>query len=568
MTTLLIIGGYGVFGSRIVAMLEQEPALTVLVAGRSLARATAFCSGRGGVAARLIPVELDRREPDQVLATYRPDLVVDASGPFQAYSGYEVVEACLAHGADYMDLADGAAFVGGIAAFDMRARAAGRSVLSGVSTFPVLTAAAVRGLADGMATVETIRGGVAPTPFAGVGENVVRAVAAYAGQPVPIRRGGATHMARPFTEQWRATVAPPGALPLHTTLFSLVDVPDLLAFATLYPGVRSVWMGAGPVPASLHRVLIACAWLVRLRMLRGLLPFAGLMHRATNGLRWGEHRGGLIVEAEGRDATGRTMRRSWHMVAEGEDGPLVPAMAVVALVRRRLAGRLPAPGARPALEELELADYDALFASRRIVAGIREDRPGAPLFARLLGPAWDRLAPEIRAMHEATGLATGRAVVERGRHPLARLVAWLVGFPAASADTPVEVRFSVGAGGERWVRGFAGRRFSSALSEGRGRAEGLVIERFGPLRFGIALVVDGATLRYVLRRWSVLGVPMPMTLCPHSNTYETVEEGRFRFHVEIGLPLTGLLVSYRGWLAPGVPPAAQPLGAEAPAMAA
>jgi hypothetical protein len=35
---------------------------------------------------------------------------------------------------------------------------------------------------------------------------------------------------------------------------------------------------------------------------------------------------------------------------------------------------------------------------------------------------------------------------------------------------------------------------------------------------------------------------------PHVTAYESVEEGRFRFHVEIKLPLVGLVVRYRGWL--------------------
>ncbi|WP_416361782.1 DUF4166 domain-containing protein [Mesorhizobium sp. AR02] len=41
-----------------------------------------------------------------------------------------------------------------------------------------------------------------------------------------------------------------------------------------------------------------------------------------------------------------------------------------------------------------------------------------------------------------------------------------------------------------------------------------------------------------------------MWLCPRSTSFETVENGRFRFHVEISHPLTGLIVRYRGWLEP------------------
>ena len=49
---VLIVGGYGVFGGRIVALLEDEPRLTLIVAGRSLAKANAFCATRGKAKAR------------------------------------------------------------------------------------------------------------------------------------------------------------------------------------------------------------------------------------------------------------------------------------------------------------------------------------------------------------------------------------------------------------------------------------------------------------------------------------------------------------------------------------
>ena len=37
---------------------------------------------------------------------------------------------------------------------------------------------------------------------------------------------------------------------------------------------------------------------------------------------------------------------------------------------------------------------------------------------------------------------------------------------------------------------------------------------------------------------------------PALNSYEFAQDGRFHFHVEIGHPLTGLIVRYRGWLVP------------------
>jgi hypothetical protein len=554
---VLIIGGYGTFGGRIVELLEDQPRLTLIIAGRSLERAQGFRDTRIKATARLLAVAFDRdRDVRGQLRALGPDVVVDASGPFQNYGAerYRVVDACIALRMNYLDLADGADFVAGVAAFDAAAREEGVFVLSGVSTFPVLSAAAVRHLAPGMVRIDTIRGGIAPSPFAGVGANVIRAIAGYAGKPVRVRRNGADRPGNPFTSHLHRTIAPPGHLPLRNRLFSLVDVPDSRVLVELWPGAKSVWMGAAPVPEILHRALILCAWLVRLRLVPGLAPLAPVMHFATNHLRWGEHRGGMFVTVEGTDQTGTSRRRTWHMIAEGNDGPYIPSMAVAALLRKALQGQRPGNGARAATRELELQDYQALFAGRRIVSGVRDDDPlpGLPLYARVLGCAWDRLPEEIRAMHNVTGhaSASGRASVERGRGLLSRFVGKVVGFPDAAETTRVRVRFDVRNGAETWARTFGGQSFSSRQFAGRGQSESLLCERFGPLTFAMALVPNAGELSLVLRRWSLFGVPLPLGLGPGSVAYEGVDAGKFRFHVEISHKLTGLIVRYRGWLEP------------------
>jgi hypothetical protein len=69
----------------------------------------------------------------------------------------------------------------------------------------------------------------------------------------------------------------------------------------------------------------------------------------------------------------------------------------------------------------------------------------------------------------------------------------------------------------------------------------------------MALVPVDQRLTLVLRRWSAFGIPLPMWLCPRSNAYEVSEAGRFGFHVEIGHPITGPIVRYKGWLEPDAP---------------
>ncbi len=135
--------------------------------------------------------------------------------------------------------------------------------------------------------------------------------------------------------------------------------------------------------------------------------------------------------------------------------------------------------------------------------------------------------------------AAGRARVVRGRNPFARLAAAVVGFPKGASDTPVRLEFKVSGDGEIWRRNFGCEYFESHQSAGRRRSDRLMCERFGPFRFATALVVEGERLLLDLRRWSVFGIPLPMWLCPRSQSYESAEDGRFNFHVKISHPLMG-----------------------------
>jgi hypothetical protein len=260
----------------------------------------------------------------------------------------------------------------------------------------------------------------------------------------------------------------------------------------------------------------------------------------------------MFVVIEGHDA-GSTLvvRRSWHLVAEGDDGPFIPAIGAAALVQRYLAGAAPAVGARPASLDLELADYEQFFAEKRIYTGRRDEgEAAAPLFARLLGAAWHELPAQIRRIHAGDVVAKGRARVRRGSGLMAQLAAKVFGFPVAAEDTPVRLLFAANAVGEIWTRWFGSDSFSSEQTAGTGRWNWLLCERFGPLRFGIALLVDEGKLQLVLRHWRFFCVPLPLCLAPRSKAFEFVEDGKFRFDITIEHRLTSFIVGYEGWLAP------------------
>jgi hypothetical protein len=175
-----------------------------------------------------------------------------------------------------------------------------------------------------------------------------------------------------------------------------------------------------------------------------------------------------------------------------------------------------------------------------------------PLYRRVLGAAWAALPEPLQAIHDLRGglTAEGVATVERGSGLLARLVATAFRFPGAGRDVPVRVAFERRGNDELWRRTFAGRSFASVQSEGTGRSDRLIVERFGPFLVSLAVVLAEGRLRLLLRRWTLLGLPLPLRLAPTGDAYEYAADGRFHFHVELGHGLTGLIVRYRGWLAP------------------
>ncbi len=553
--SVLIVGGYGTFGGRLAQLLADDRRLTLLIAGRSRAKAEAFCAALPAGAART-PVAFDREaDVERQLREIAPDVVVDATGPFQLYAGdpYRVVRAAVALGIDYLDLSDGTDFVKGIKQFDDAARQRGVFALSGVSSFPALTAAVVRRLSADLAQVERIFAGIAPSPLVHVGTNVIRAIASYAGKPLALLRDGRAATAHALIDAMHFTIVPPGRLPLWRRRFTLVDAPDLQILPELWPGLRAIWTGVGTAPAIGHRAVSALAWAVRFRILPSLSPFAALMDRAARLLRWGEHRGGMFIAVHGMTIDGEKVERSWHLLAEADDGPFVPAMAAAAIIGNILTGHPPTPGARAAATDLELADYEALFAHKRIATGIRQTPPpGLPLYRRILGDAYASMPQPWQAMHDLDDklVVEGVSRIERGEGLLSRLVGWIVGFPPAGNDVPVRVTFQLRDGREYWLRNFADDEFMTVQEEGRGREERLLCERFGPLKFAMALVLDGGRLQLVIRRCTVFGVPLPLALGPRINAHECVQDGRFHFNVAIAHPLTGPIVSYRGWLVP------------------
>lgn len=549
---ILVLGGYGSFGGRLVELLLDLPDLEILVAGRSFNKALRFCKNHSG-SAKLVPLAVDRTDMASSLDAQVPDIVVDASGPFQSYVGdpYGVVSHCITRKITYLDLADGAAFMQGIAEFDSAAKSAGTAILTGVSSFPALTAAVLRQLSKEM-EIETVVAGLAPSPKAGLGQNVIRAVLGYAGTRIPLTKNGMRTTGTAMVESKRYTIRPPGLVPLRTTRFSLVDVPDLQLFPRHYTGMTDIWVGVGTVPELLHRLLTALAQVRAAISLPSLEPLTPIIHRAVSYARFGEHRSGMFIETTGRRHS-QPITLSWHLIAEGNDGPYIPAMAVTAIIRKLLKGEKRDPGARPAITELSLADFNKMFEGRSIQHGTRSSEDDtSSLFRQVLGPAYSELPVQLQSIHGEHKERTwnGEADTIAGSNPIARFIARLFGFPTRSQTTSVSVTFLPNGGNEIWKRQFGNLTLTSEYSLGKGRNEGHVVERFGPVSVTLALSLVREKLYFIPRRWTLFGIPLPASLLPDGGSHEFERDGTFHFDVALCMPLIGSIAAYKGWLKP------------------
>ena len=350
---VLVIGGYGFFGRRLVERLAQHPGLHVLVAGRSIGAARQVVQELQQRAhARLEGVALDAQAASLAddLRRLRPAVVINASGPFQGQD-YRVPAACIAAGVHAIDLADSRAYVTNIGSLDQEARAAGVLVTSGASSVPALSAAAVDALAHGLAELRSIDIGISPGNRTERGLATVRAILGDCGKPLPASGG------KPAAA-WVGTRRHVYPAPVGARLLSPCDVPDLVLFPQRYPGRPSTTFTAGLELEFLHRGMNAMAWASRIGLVRDWSRHAVALKWLADRFRtWGSDAGAMHVALTGIDGSGRECRRSWHLLATHGDGPYVPTLAAAALVRKLAAGVRPAPGAGPCLGLLSLADF-------------------------------------------------------------------------------------------------------------------------------------------------------------------------------------------------------------------
>ncbi len=362
---VVVIGGYGNFGSRVCRGLAGSPAMEIIAAGRHPD------SGRSGLSdPNLQHARLDHSARDfpAELKRLAPGLVIHCAGPFQSQD-YRVALAALAAGAHYLDLADGRQFVARFSHHvHSAARAAQRIAISGASSLPALSSAVIDSLIARLAHIEEIQIAIAPGQRAPRGEATIAAVLGYAGRPFKWRSRGAWRDAWGWQELKRLRFYALGG-----RWAAACDVPDLELFPKRYPGMRTVEFRAS-LEIGVQQFAL---WLAALLRRRGVpLPierWAKPLGRIASWMNvFGGDLGGMLVSLAGRRPDGSRARIEWHLTADAQHGPEIPCMAAILLARKLAQGGVAQPGAFPCMGFLALPEFETEFARWRITTVVKE----------------------------------------------------------------------------------------------------------------------------------------------------------------------------------------------------
>lgn len=349
---MLIIGGYGNFGSFIAKYLSREANVLLIIAGRSSAKAKAFAASLN---AQNIPeaAALDiNRDIQASLASLKPDIVIHTSGPYQS-QGYHVAKACIAQGCHYIDLADARQFVSGIVELDQAAKDKKALVCSGASSVPCLTGALIDHYKTHFKALEKVEYGIATAHLTNRGLATTSAVLSYAGKPFKTLIDGKMqdvygwHDLR-FRKFWRLNSRPLGNC----------DIPDLEIFPERYPELKTIRFAAGLELKMLHFGLWALSVFVRIGILpslQGLAPYLLKISRVFD--QFGKDDSGFYMTLSGYDVDGKQKDITFDLVAHHGDGLYIPSMPAILMARKLANGEIQTTGAYPCVGFVTLEEY-------------------------------------------------------------------------------------------------------------------------------------------------------------------------------------------------------------------
>ncbi|WP_231757470.1 saccharopine dehydrogenase family protein [Microbulbifer elongatus] len=355
---VLILGGYGNFGRRIVENLSRLSGITLIIAGRDVSKAENLRQQLSSIGSRAVletaAIDINANAFAGTLESIAPDLVIHTSGPFQG-QGYRVPETCIALGCHYIDLADDRHFVCNITTLDKLAKDRGVLIVSGASSVPGLSSTVVDHYAKEFSALETIDFAIAPGNQAERGEATVRGILSYTGHPFSVY----LHGKWVDTFGWMGPRRLDFGEPIGKRWLADIDIPDLQLFPHRYKGIKTVKFQAGLELPILHFGMVVMAWLAKIGIVKSWARLTSPIFRASEFFKgFGSDIGGMQINLFGRDDHLQEKRIKWTLCAQDGVGPYIPTVSAIILAKKLIAGEIDMKGATPCLGLFSIADFD------------------------------------------------------------------------------------------------------------------------------------------------------------------------------------------------------------------
>lgn len=355
---ILVLGGYGTFGSRISLALCRK-GFHVIINGRNLDKAQQLktdilaqqADALVEVACFDVFIELL-----QHLKSMKPSLVIHTCGPFQGQDT-QIAETVINAGIHYIDLADGRDYVQNMLKLDALAQSRGVIAITAASTVPTLSSAVLHHLQNTHAfeTFESVKIGISPGQKTDRGLATSQAVLSYIGKSLTPWRGAPN---KPYGWQHTYLQKYPG---IRNRLMGNCEVADL-DLLPYYFAIKKLQFSAGMESKLLHSGIWLCSWLVRLGLPLNLAQRAGFWLKVS---RWfdflGTADGGMHVAIEGLNKSNQTIHKTWYIIAKNNHGPQIPCVPAIVMAEKILGkgktGTVINSGVQPCVNLVSLDEY-------------------------------------------------------------------------------------------------------------------------------------------------------------------------------------------------------------------
>ena len=360
MKKVIVLGGYGNFGKRIVENLARLENIAIYIAGRSEEKAKSCINGLSKTAkASLHPLVMDiyAAEFSNQLQEISPFLVIHTSGPFQGQN-YTVPQSCIGAGAHYIDLADDRRFVCDITQLDGIAKENNVLAVSGASLVPGLASTVVESYSSLFSELDAIDLAIAPGNKAERGLATVAAILSYTGHPISVFKSGSWQDAYGWMD---SRINDFGGIVGKRHLAN-VDVPDLEIFPTRYNVKNRVSFQAGLELPILHNTMVAMAKLSKIGVVKSWAPLAKSIVATSNILLpFGSDSGAMEILLTGTDIAGVSKKIKWTLYAPDGNGPYIRTLSTIILAKKLISGELTSTGATPCVGLFTLTDFERYF---------------------------------------------------------------------------------------------------------------------------------------------------------------------------------------------------------------